>query len=337
MAFISPQHFIEEEEEEEKDGNVKTGLQPWLLNNTEGKDQEIGPTLEDYQRHVACEQKKKLLAGCSSFDGSSARSDSWLPSDGQALHSGRHLNSKKKFEKETKRLTFLGKRAKSEFLHEANSGKPTASQGAEASQLHTKLVVPYQSKRQRSHNTLTCGVSNTSQTSSNITTNYGHVGCLALSAQRSSKPIQNSHKNNNGKTNRNNDNHRYKGFIPPTNLHLYPSKQDNSDVNRGFSPQGHGICDRSLNQMIESPCQNYKRGDSPRQNYKSEQTSDVFNQCEQDITRQLFSPAYKRKKGDNSVLPVPVTIRKFDNALTSAESPTLRTSLISTPLLDKKQ
>ncbi|XP_069115797.1 centrosomal AT-AC splicing factor-like isoform X2 [Argopecten irradians] len=167
LTFIGSQDFIEEE------GNVHTGgIPPWLQGVSEDRgDGEIGPTMKEFQQHVASEQKKKLPA-CrvgANFDKSSAKSESWLPSFGQVWNSGRRLNSKKYFERETKDSHFLDKKSRTETPQETNWSGIQRKEEINSSIVQRKeeinsigvqsklTVVPYKSKRQKSLNHLTNG------------------------------------------------------------------------------------------------------------------------------------------------------------------------------------
>ncbi|XP_033758578.1 coiled-coil domain-containing protein 84-like isoform X2 [Pecten maximus] len=277
VTFIGPQDFLVEE------GNVHTGgLPPWLQDNTEDRGQEIGPTLKDYQRHVANEEKKKLPA-CrvgASFDRSSAKSDTWLPSFGQVWNSGRRLNSKKYYERETKGSTFLGKRARNETVQEANSG----DQQGQTQQLglRTKVAAPYRSKRQRSHDTPTSGheinnaplvMGNDGGVGGAVNNSHTNVDQFREGKTTSSAGFHLSSRYGSPDTNHNTNHVESTGVLP------YPSQQDYNNMDRGFPPQfrDNRVSD-GHNQTVESLHQN-----------KCGQKSNLSYQLEGDINRQLSS------------------------------------------------
>ncbi|XP_052817392.1 centrosomal AT-AC splicing factor-like [Mya arenaria] len=89
-----------------EDGNVHSGaMPPWLLNDTPTSRGEIGPTLEDYQKHLHQEKRAKLPAMRvgANFDHQGTADTSWLPSFGRVWSKGRRLQSKQHFEKEWKK------------------------------------------------------------------------------------------------------------------------------------------------------------------------------------------------------------------------------------------
>ncbi|XP_060083534.1 uncharacterized protein LOC132562782 [Ylistrum balloti] len=276
MTFIGPQDFIVEE------GNVHTGgLPPWLQDNSEDTDQEIGPTLKDFQRHVANEQKKKLPS-CrvgASFDRNSAKSDSWLPSFGQVWNSGRRLNSKKYFERETKNLTPIGRRLMSGPETSSSDGKDIHI-GHTSHQMIPTNVVPYRSKRLKDASGQ--DLNNTSQ--KDLTT--GCFGALTQSGLDDSKSVNNGINNDRyggrntmltvgihlpsryiPKTDKNNEEYKHK---EGTSLLQYPSQQEYTD--RGTSQYyRQGNQDRlqvGYSHNIEKPYQNY-RNNSIEENHGS--------------------------------------------------------------------
>lgn len=92
-------------------GNIHTGaLPPWLRSEDEdcresNQDKDvpaIGPSLEDFKKHVAKTKKKRLHSRHvgKNFDHTPETSDNWLPSFGRVWNSGPRWQSRKEYQKE---------------------------------------------------------------------------------------------------------------------------------------------------------------------------------------------------------------------------------------------
>ncbi|KAH7945985.1 hypothetical protein HPB49_018671 [Dermacentor silvarum] len=95
-------------------GNIHTGAKPpWLCEDSEEEDEEeatmakrpcigevskapIGPTMEDFQKHLFLEKRKKLNPNRvgANFDHFSETSEEWLPSFGRVWNFGRRWQSR---------------------------------------------------------------------------------------------------------------------------------------------------------------------------------------------------------------------------------------------------
>ncbi|NXB78811.1 CCD84 protein, partial [Donacobius atricapilla] len=88
--------FIGHQETEEK-GNVHTGAKPpWLTEEEDGSEQQIGPSYEEFLKHKEKQKLKKLPVERvgANFDHTSHTSDSWLPSFGRVWNHGRRWQSR---------------------------------------------------------------------------------------------------------------------------------------------------------------------------------------------------------------------------------------------------
>ncbi|XP_037516609.1 centrosomal AT-AC splicing factor isoform X1 [Rhipicephalus sanguineus] len=103
-------------------GNIHTGAKPpWLYEDSEEEDEEepttakrprigevskapIGPTMEDFQKHLFLEKRKKLNPNRvgANFDHFSETSEEWLPSFGRVWNFGRRWQSRSQYRKEEK-------------------------------------------------------------------------------------------------------------------------------------------------------------------------------------------------------------------------------------------
>nr|XP_037279644.1 centrosomal AT-AC splicing factor-like [Rhipicephalus microplus] len=103
-------------------GNIHTGAKPpWLYEESEEDDDEepttpkrpcigevsktpIGPTMEDFQKHLFLEKRKKLNPNRvgANFDHFSKTSEEWLPSFGRVWNFGRRWQSRSQYRKEEK-------------------------------------------------------------------------------------------------------------------------------------------------------------------------------------------------------------------------------------------
>ncbi|XP_075548248.1 centrosomal AT-AC splicing factor-like [Dermacentor variabilis] len=103
-------------------GNIHTGAKPpWLYEDSEEEDEEeatmtkhpcigelskapIGPTMEDFQKHLFVEKQKKLNPNRvgANFDHFSETSEEWLPSFGRVWNFGRRWQSRSQYRKEEK-------------------------------------------------------------------------------------------------------------------------------------------------------------------------------------------------------------------------------------------
>ncbi|XP_077990479.1 centrosomal AT-AC splicing factor-like [Glandiceps talaboti] len=91
-------------------GNIHTGaLPPWLQDDDEGDDEDnsrnqqvIGPTEEDYKKHLERQRKRKLPPDRvgANFDHSLQTNDQWLPSFGRVWNSGRRWQSRHEYRRE---------------------------------------------------------------------------------------------------------------------------------------------------------------------------------------------------------------------------------------------
>lgn len=89
-----------------KIGNIFTdALPPWLQNVEPVQASTIGPTFEDFDKHLKAQQKQKLpkeRVGAN-FEHNLPVSDSWLPSFGQVWNNHRRLQTKQDFLRRVKR------------------------------------------------------------------------------------------------------------------------------------------------------------------------------------------------------------------------------------------
>ncbi|NXX57573.1 CCD84 protein, partial [Scopus umbretta] len=88
--------FIGHQETEGK-GNVHTGAKPpWLTEEEDGSQQQIGPSYEEFLKQKEKQKLKKLPAERvgASFDHTSQTGDSWLPSFGRVWNHGRRWQSR---------------------------------------------------------------------------------------------------------------------------------------------------------------------------------------------------------------------------------------------------
>lgn len=81
-------------------------LPPWLMDDDTGvssNSRPIGPTMQDWQRHLENIRKRKLPAQRvgAGFDRHSAVSSTWLPSFGRVWNHSRRLQSRREFNSET--------------------------------------------------------------------------------------------------------------------------------------------------------------------------------------------------------------------------------------------
>ncbi|XP_071958082.1 centrosomal AT-AC splicing factor-like [Antedon mediterranea] len=99
------------------DGNVHTGAVPPWLRADDGEPTQtkpIGPTEQDFQEHLKKERKRKLNPARvgANFDRTSTNNPDWMPSFGRVWNSGRRLQSKQQYQRETgnwkKRKTMNG-------------------------------------------------------------------------------------------------------------------------------------------------------------------------------------------------------------------------------------
>ncbi|XP_064615044.1 centrosomal AT-AC splicing factor-like isoform X2 [Liolophura sinensis] len=101
--------IIKDGEERTKEGNIFSGaVPPWLRPDPEPDTtyREIGPTMEDFNKHLEKEKKKKLPPNRvgANFNHTAQTSDQWLPSFGRVWSKGRRLQSKNFFENQSKGL-----------------------------------------------------------------------------------------------------------------------------------------------------------------------------------------------------------------------------------------
>ncbi|KAK7471477.1 hypothetical protein BaRGS_00035871 [Batillaria attramentaria] len=85
-----------EEDGDESVGNVFTrATPPWLLDEADDGSGEIGPTMEEFRKHLEREKKRKLPAGRvgAKFNHKAETAAEWLPSFGRVWNHGRRLNS----------------------------------------------------------------------------------------------------------------------------------------------------------------------------------------------------------------------------------------------------
>lgn len=98
LTFIGTSNLGEAED------NVHTdALPPWLQGEGDThKRSEIGPTIEDYNKHLEKEKSRKLPEGRvgAKFDRSGSLSSQWLPSFGRVWNTGRRQQSEIFFRKE---------------------------------------------------------------------------------------------------------------------------------------------------------------------------------------------------------------------------------------------
>ncbi|KAL5020278.1 hypothetical protein ScPMuIL_003170 [Solemya velum] len=132
------------------DGNVFTdATPPWLKEDDEEAEagsKPIGPTVEEYQKHLAREKKKKLPPNRvgANFDHTKPLEAQWLPSFGRVWSTGRRLQSKIFFEKEIK------KREHSRGGLTVDSKVPyKKARTEEPPEFYNQTIVPYK-KRQKS-------------------------------------------------------------------------------------------------------------------------------------------------------------------------------------------
>ncbi|NXC80904.1 CCD84 protein, partial [Cercotrichas coryphoeus] len=88
--------FIGHQETEGK-GNVHTGAKPpWLIEEEDGSQQQIGPSYEEFLKHKEKQKLKKLPVERvgANFDHTCQTSDSWLPSFGRVWNHGRRWQSR---------------------------------------------------------------------------------------------------------------------------------------------------------------------------------------------------------------------------------------------------
>ncbi|XP_033126049.1 coiled-coil domain-containing protein 84-like [Anneissia japonica] len=99
LTFIGPSKCL-------SDGNIHTGaVPPWLRadDNNDSEQKPIGPTEKDFQEHLKKERKRKLNPGRvgANFDRASSSNADWLPSFGRVWNSGRRLQSRQQYQRET--------------------------------------------------------------------------------------------------------------------------------------------------------------------------------------------------------------------------------------------
>ncbi|XP_045192627.2 centrosomal AT-AC splicing factor-like [Mercenaria mercenaria] len=96
-----------------EEGNVHSGaVPPWLQPDEDSSGTGvIGPTMQDFQKHLEREKKSKLPANRvgAKFDHTASTSHDWLPSFGRVWSKGRRLQSKQHFERELKKGNVFGK------------------------------------------------------------------------------------------------------------------------------------------------------------------------------------------------------------------------------------
>lgn len=89
---------------DDNEGNVHTEAPPPWLQTDEDKPSrsEIGPTIEDYNKHLEREKSRKLPPGRvgAKYDHSGSTSSQWLPSFGRVWNTGRRQQSEIFFRKE---------------------------------------------------------------------------------------------------------------------------------------------------------------------------------------------------------------------------------------------
>ncbi|KAK3594609.1 hypothetical protein CHS0354_015000 [Potamilus streckersoni] len=98
---------------DEDKGNIFTeATPPWLCVDEEDGDKqtEIGPTVQDYQKYLQREKKKRLPSTRvgAKFDHNAETSAQWLPSFGGVWNQGRRLQSKQYFGRQIKKSRQLG-------------------------------------------------------------------------------------------------------------------------------------------------------------------------------------------------------------------------------------
>ncbi|XP_064029096.1 centrosomal AT-AC splicing factor [Pogoniulus pusillus] len=95
--------FIGHQETEGK-GNVHTGAKPpWLIEEEDGSQQQIGPSYEEFLKQKEKQRLRKLPAERvgANFDHTSQTGDSWLPSFGRVWNHGRRWQSRHQFRTES--------------------------------------------------------------------------------------------------------------------------------------------------------------------------------------------------------------------------------------------
>ncbi|NXF89315.1 CCD84 protein, partial [Eubucco bourcierii] len=91
-------------QETEGKGNIHTGAKPpWLTEEEDGSQQQIGPSYEEFLKQKEKQRLRKLPAERvgANFDHTSQTGDSWLPSFGRVWNHGRRWQSRHQFRTES--------------------------------------------------------------------------------------------------------------------------------------------------------------------------------------------------------------------------------------------
>ncbi|XP_058050928.1 centrosomal AT-AC splicing factor isoform X2 [Ahaetulla prasina] len=91
-------------EETGGEGNIHTGAKPpWLMNEEEEGERQIGPSYEEFLKEKQKQKLKQLPANRvgANFDHSSQTGDGWLPSFGRVWNHGRRWQSRHQFKAES--------------------------------------------------------------------------------------------------------------------------------------------------------------------------------------------------------------------------------------------
>ncbi|KAL4234225.1 Coiled-coil domain-containing protein 84 [Mactra antiquata] len=232
---------LRQDNEEREEGNVHTGaLPPWLTpDTTNNHTTQIGPTIEDYQKHLEREKKAKLPPNRvgAKFDHTADMSSDWLPSFGRVWSKGRRLQSKQHFEKNWKKGSkSIGNSRKSQTSdHVGSSSKAGVTFHKEKSDWSESKSGANQN--QLSSNSATLNYSNFS--SSNHTVPYKRQNRNELDVKSSVIDGNYDHSNN-------------------TSNHTVPYKRKNTEQNVTASVIG-GIHSGSTSSDSIQPIIPYKR------------------------------------------------------------------------------
>ncbi|XP_041378189.1 centrosomal AT-AC splicing factor-like [Gigantopelta aegis] len=133
-AFGDGLAFVTHKEVDSELGNIFTdAVPPWLKDDVDvSKKDEIGPSMDEYQKELKRESKRKLPATRvgAQFDRNTKSELDWLPSFGGVWNKGRRLHSKNQFQRNMKR----GPNSSTEWSYQTSQNQKSHTRGSYKSQ-----------------------------------------------------------------------------------------------------------------------------------------------------------------------------------------------------------